>query len=85
MHLQKFYCEGPLLSLKVVRRATFGKIAVSGIPTRIDYFVMFVVDTQFKNVLADRLGDKIEKNEMGEACSKYGGRESCVQGFGGET
>jgi hypothetical protein len=30
-----------------------------------------------------RAGDKIEKNEMG--CSTYGGRERCVQGFGGET
>jgi hypothetical protein len=29
-------------------------------------------------------GDKIE-NEMGGACSAYGGRESRVQGFGGET
>ena len=30
-------------------------------------------------------GDKIEKNEMGGACGTYGGRESCAQGFGGET
>jgi hypothetical protein len=30
-------------------------------------------------------GDKIEKNEMGGACSAYGGEERCVQGFGGET
>ena len=30
-------------------------------------------------------GDKIEKNEMGGACGTYGGRERCVQGFGGET
>jgi hypothetical protein len=30
-------------------------------------------------------GDKIKKNEMGEACSAYGGGERCVQGFGGET
>ena len=29
-------------------------------------------------------GDKIEKNEMGGACSTYGGEERCVQGFGGE-
>jgi hypothetical protein len=32
-----------------------------------------------------RAGDKIEKNDMGGACSTYGGRERCVQGFGGET
>ena len=31
------------------------------------------------------LGDKIEKNDMGGACSKYGGEERRVQGFGGET
>ena len=30
-------------------------------------------------------GDKIEKNEMGEPCGTYGGRERCAQGFGGET
>jgi hypothetical protein len=31
-----------------------------------------------------RSGDQIEKNEMGEACSAYGGHESCIQGFGKE-
>ena len=31
------------------------------------------------------MGDKIEKNKMGGACSAYGGGESRVQGFGGET
>jgi hypothetical protein len=30
-------------------------------------------------------GDKIEKIEMGGACSTYGVRESCVQGAGGEA
>ena len=30
-------------------------------------------------------GDKIEKNEIGRACSAYGGEERCIQGFGGET
>ena len=30
-------------------------------------------------------GDKIEKNEMGEACSAYGGEERHIQGFDGET
>ena len=30
-------------------------------------------------------GDQIEINEMGGACSTYGGEESCIQGFGGET
>ena len=26
-------------------------------------------------------GDQIEKNEMGGACSTYGGRGECIQGF----
>jgi len=30
-------------------------------------------------------GDKIEKNELGGACSAYVGRERRVQGFGGKT
>jgi hypothetical protein len=30
-------------------------------------------------------GDKIEKNEIGGACSAYGGEERRVQSFGGET
>jgi len=30
-------------------------------------------------------GDKIEKNDMGGACSAYGGGARRVQGFGGET
>jgi hypothetical protein len=29
-------------------------------------------------------GDQM-KNEMGVACSTYGGEERCIQGFGGET
>jgi hypothetical protein len=31
------------------------------------------------------LGDQIEKNEIGGACSKYGGEKRYRQGFGGET
>jgi len=30
-------------------------------------------------------GDQIEKNEMGGACSTYGGEERCIQVFSGET
>ena len=29
--------------------------------------------------------DKIDKNEMGWACSAYGREERCIQGFGGGT
>ena len=28
---------------------------------------------------------KIEKNEIGGACSAYGGEKGCIQGFGWET
>jgi hypothetical protein len=28
---------------------------------------------------------KFDKNEMGGACSMYGGWENCIQGFGGEN
>ena len=30
-------------------------------------------------------GDQIETNEMGGACSTYGGEERCIEGFGRET
>jgi hypothetical protein len=30
-------------------------------------------------------GDEVENNEMGGACSTYGGEEMRIQGFGGET
>ena len=29
-------------------------------------------------------GDQIEKNEVGGACSTYGGKQRCMQGFGVE-
>jgi hypothetical protein len=29
------------------------------------------------------LGDHFKKNEMGEACNKYGGKEMCIDGFDG--
>jgi hypothetical protein len=30
-------------------------------------------------------GNQIDKNETGGACSTYGGKERCIQDFGGET
>jgi hypothetical protein len=30
-------------------------------------------------------GNQIEKNEMGGACSTYGGKERYIKDFGGET
>jgi len=40
---------------------------------------MIVLLTQYYS------GDKIEKNKMGGAYSTFGGKEMCIQGFGGET
>jgi len=31
------------------------------------------------------LGVQIEKNEIGGACSTYGGEEKCIQDVGGKT
>ena len=31
------------------------------------------------------LGNQIEKNDMGGACSMCGGEERCILDFGGET
>jgi hypothetical protein len=31
------------------------------------------------------LGNQIEKNEMCGLCSTYGGKERCIQDYGGET
>jgi len=36
-------------------------------------------------VLTKYSGDQIKKDEMGGACGTYGGEESWVHGFGGET
>jgi hypothetical protein len=48
--------------------------------------LIFAVVAHFPNVRAAYgQAEKFEKNEMGGACSTYGGRERCVQGFGGET
>ena len=30
-------------------------------------------------------GSQIQKNDMGKACSTYGGQERCIQVLGGET
>jgi hypothetical protein len=29
-------------------------------------------------------GDQIKDSEMGRACGMYGGKETCIQGFGGD-
>ena len=40
---------------------------------------------KIKSVIFYCAGDKIEKIEIGGACSAYGGGERRVQGFGGEN
>jgi hypothetical protein len=49
--------------------------------------VLYVLCALYISVLVTQFcsGDKIEKNEMGGACSAYGGEERRIQGFGGET
>ena len=43
------------------------------------------ISVRHKQRKRDLRFDNIKKNEMGGACGAYGGRERCVQGFGGET
>jgi hypothetical protein len=38
----------------------------------------------FFSVSRRNSGDQIEKNEMGVACSRYGGKQRRIQGFGKE-
>jgi hypothetical protein len=48
-------------------------------------FTLTRVDKETLEVLFQMTWVIIEKNEMGRACSMYGGGERRVQGFGGET
>jgi hypothetical protein len=45
----------------------------------------FVLNLSLCVILCWRSVDKIEKNEIGGACSACGGQERFIQGFGGET
>ena len=40
---------------------------------------------EFNDLFCSPSGDKIEKNEVGEASSTYGGQVWCIQSFRGET
>ena len=62
-----------------IYRSTHGNIA-----GRLDSYSYFY---KLTNVLLIQYCsvDKIEKNEMGGACSAYGGEGRLIQGFGGET
>jgi hypothetical protein len=45
----------------------------------------YIVNSSFVPLTQYSTGDKIEKNEMGGACSSDGRGERRLQGFGGET
>jgi len=49
------------------------------IEAQLNSFFVSVLFTKYSS------GDQIKKNEMGGACSMYGGGQKCTQGFGGET
>ena len=55
------------------------KAATQAVYSTLVVYVRSVLLTQYCS------GDKIEKDEMGGACSTYGGEERRIQGFGGET
>jgi len=40
---------------------------------------------EFNDLYCSPSGNKIEKNELGEACNTYRGVERRIQSFGGET
>jgi hypothetical protein len=46
-------------------------------------FVLIFIDNS--DYLFDCSVVKLNKNEMGGACSTYGEEERCIEGFGGET
>jgi hypothetical protein len=47
----------------------------------------YLINSIVRSVLLTQYcsGDKMEKNEIGWACSACGGEERRIQGFGGET
>jgi hypothetical protein len=61
------------------RSAVYSVIQKDGLNFVSLYFKISVLLTQYC------AGDKIRKNEMGGACSTYGGGERFVQGVGGEA
>jgi len=50
-------------------------------------FYFCIINEELNDLYSSQycLGDKIEKNEMGGACSMYEGEERGIEGFGGET
>jgi hypothetical protein len=56
-----------------------GSAGTEGNERSVVFIILSVAETQYW------AGDKIEKNEMGGACSTYGGEERRIQCFVGET
>jgi hypothetical protein len=56
-------------------------------PTRSGEVAVLIVAWTSRPVIITKYypGNKIEKNDMSGACSMYGGKERCIQDFGGET
>jgi hypothetical protein len=52
MGFQPFYGKGPQLLLGAGLHNACGKITVNGTPKRLDNYIIFIVYTQFKNVVA---------------------------------
>ena len=80
-------CETWLLTLREERRL---RVSENGVLRRIFGLERDEVTGDWRKLHYEELndtlsGDQIEKNEMGRACSAYGGEERCIQGFGGET
>jgi len=80
-------CETWLLTLREERRL---RVSENGVLRRIFGLERDEVTGEWRKLHYEELndtlsGDQIEKNEMGRACSAYGGEERCIQGFGGET
>ena len=60
-----------------------------------DYLIQATEEREEKKNIIERVGnveycylqhcETFKKNEMGRACSMFGGDERCIQGFGGET
>ena len=75
----------PSADLGVVTRLWTGRPGVLRCPAGARGFSVPKLGNQSVLLTQYCSGDKIEKDEMGGACSAYGGEERRIQGFGGES
>lgn len=82
MCLQTFHRKGPHL-LWAGYGAARGKITVSVTRNRLNYFVIFIVNTQFTNVTAGRKiqpgGPQAETHVLATCMASYNGNKSHVR------